>query len=243
MWVEVVEVKDGAQVQPGHSSTIRPARAGDDAPAEPETAPGPAAGDDVDDTGPIPAARAGGGFRRRAGGAVRRGAVPAVSAERAPAPAIAWSARAPVCGRPATTAAARARASAGVAGAAMREPREGGRRHLDVAHRSEGVELTTLDSGPAHRHRGDARRALGRRRATGSASGRATSTTPLPAPATSSSTCSSRAPSAARRWRSPPIIDAVGGDMNAFTVQGVHVLLRALPRPRPAAARSTCSAT
>ena len=53
LWVEVREVRPGGKYS--LDIVADPAgSAGDDAPAEPEAAPGPEADDDVDDTGPIP---------------------------------------------------------------------------------------------------------------------------------------------------------------------------------------------
>ena len=52
------------------------------------------------------------------------------------------------------------------------------------------------------------------------------------APRTTSSTCCSRAPGGATRWTSPPAIDAVGGEMNAFT-----------PRSTPASTRGCSTRT
>ena len=102
---------------------------------------------------------------------------------------------------------------------------------------------TVLPGGAARRHRGDARRALGRVRRLGRRRLARRVTSRPPARRTSSSTCCSRAPRAARALDISAAIDAVGGEVNAFTAQGVHLLSTRGCSTTTCRSRSTSSAT
>ena len=92
-------------------------------------------------------------------------------------------------------------------------------RRRAATKRPAAVRRTTLARRPAGGHRVPARRCVRRRSGCGSVSDRATRAPPSPVPRTSWSTCCSSRRRRAPRCEIAQAMDAVGGELNAFTAK------------------------